>query len=215
MRIAIYRRVSTSGQDAENQRADCERIALARGWSLFDDYEDVASGAKRRPVWDEVLEHCRRGEYQAVVVWALDRIGRSRVQVAHDLAKLFRSGVDVVSVKDAWLDQAKGPLRDLLVQILGWVAEGERARLIERTNAGLARARAAGKTLGRPHVRIDLEALQKRLARNPHESVASLARMLGVSRATVRPLIVDAPCRGGVSKKGATDTPQKGEQNGC
>jgi DNA invertase Pin-like site-specific DNA recombinase len=209
VRAAIYRRVSTTGQDAENQRSECERIAVARGWA-WDDFQDVASGAKRRPHWDAVVERCRRGEYQAVVVWALDRVGRSRVQVAHDLAGLFRYGVEVVSVKDSWLDQARGPLRDLLVQILGWVAEGERARLIERTNAGLTRARAAGKVLGRPRARIDLEKLRERLARNPGESLASLARMFGVSRATVRPLKRKID----VSKKGITDASQKAAQSG-
>lgn len=150
MKAAVYLRVSSRDgrQDEANQEPECLELCQARGWTPLV-FRERESGAKIRPVWREVLELARRGQVRAVVVWALDRIGRTRVQVAHDLAELLRWRVDVVSVRDGWLDQA-GPMRELLVQVMAWVAEGERQRLIERTHAGLARARAQGKRIGRP-----------------------------------------------------------------
>jgi putative DNA-invertase from lambdoid prophage Rac len=143
------------------------------------------SAAKARPVWSRLLEAARIGEVKAIVVWSLDRIGRNRTQVAHDLAQLCRWGVLVVSVKDSWLDVPPGPLRDLLVQIMAWVAEGERARLIERTHAGLDRARAQGKRLGRPPADpFKLYAAAQRVEKGM--SVASAARLAGVPRSTLR-----------------------------
>ena len=151
MKAAVYLRVSSRDgrQDEANQEPDCARLCTARGWEPVW-YRERESGAKARPVWRAVMEAARVGQVRAVVVWSLDRTGRSRVQIVHDLAELLRWRVDVASVKDSWLDQAPGPTRDLLVQIMAWVAEGERLRLIERTHAGLARARAKGKKLGRP-----------------------------------------------------------------
>lgn len=131
------------------QEPECLQLCQARGWESVV-YRERESGAKARPVWRELVESVRRGQLGGVVFWALDRTGRSRVQVTHDLSELFRYGAEVTSVKDSWLDQAKGPMRDLLVQIMAWVAEGERARLIERTKAGQQRARDSGKRIGRP-----------------------------------------------------------------
>src|SRR5688572_3602070 len=145
MKAAVYLRVSSKDgrQDEANQEPDCARLCAARGWEpVF--YRERESGVKARPEWRRVIESARRGHVGAVVFWALDRIGRTRVQVAHDLGELGRWNVHVASVQDAWVDQPPGPLRDLLVQIMGWIAEGERARLIERTKAGLERARALG-----------------------------------------------------------------------
>jgi DNA invertase Pin-like site-specific DNA recombinase len=136
-------------QDEANQRPDCAKLCAARGWSPVW-FEEKESGAKERPEWRRALEAARRGEVGAVVFWAVDRTGRTRVQVAHDLSELFRWNVHVASVQDAWIDVGPGPARDLLVQVMAWVAEGERARLIERTKAGQARARLEGKTIGRP-----------------------------------------------------------------
>lgn len=149
-RAAVYLRVSSKSgrQDEANQEPDCVRLCEARGWAPIV-FRERESGAKVRPEWRAMLDKCRRGEFSAVVFWSLDRTGRNRVQIAHDIGELFRWGVDVTSVKDAWLDVPAGPLRDLLVQLMGWVAEGERSRLIERTKAGLDRARLMGKKLGR------------------------------------------------------------------
>lgn len=190
---AVYLRVSSKDgrQDEENQRPDCERLCAARGWVAVP-FVERESGAKARPVWAALVEAARRGEVGAVVFWALDRVGRTRVQVAHDVAELGRFGVHIASVQDAWLDQPPGPLRDLLVQIMAWVAEGERRRLIERTKAGQARARALGKRIGRPPIPAEtmrkLARAHEGLARTtPARSLpAAIARATGVPRGTVR-----------------------------
>ena len=153
MNAGVYLRVSTRKQDEENQEPDCARLCEARGWSPVW-YREQASGAKRRPEWDRLLEACRVGQLRAVVFWAVDRTGRNKVQIAHDLSELLRWGAVVASVKDAWLDTAPGPMRDHLIDVMAWVAEGERIRLIERINAGLTRARAKGVKLGRPPAEI-------------------------------------------------------------
>jgi len=172
MPAAVYLRVSSKdGRQTEaNQEPDCVRLCEARGWTprFFREQE---SGAKVRPIWRSMIEAARLGEVRAVVFWALDRTGRTRVQIAHDVAELARFGVSIASVKDAWVDQPAGPLRDLLIQIMGWVAEGERARLIERTRAGLDRARAQGKRFGRPRVDVKPAAILR----------ASALRLRGVS----------------------------------
>jgi DNA invertase Pin-like site-specific DNA recombinase len=157
---AVYLRVSSKGgrQDEANQEPDCVRLCEARGWTP-QFFREQESAVKDRPQWRAVVEAARRGNVRAVVFWALDRTGRTRVQIAHDIGELARFGVAVASVQDAWIDQPPGPLRDLLLQLMAWVAEGERRRLIERTRAGLDRARAQGKRFGRPPVEIKPAAL--------------------------------------------------------
>jgi DNA invertase Pin-like site-specific DNA recombinase len=147
---AVYLRVSTDRQDEANQEPECLRLCAARGWQARI-YRETESGAKRRPEWERVKNAVRTGDARAVVFWALDRAGRNRVQLAHDLGELWRWGAEIASVRDAWVDQPAGPLRDLLVQLMGWFAQTERDRLRERTRAGLARARANGVQLGRKH----------------------------------------------------------------
>lgn len=155
MNAGVYLRVSSRNgrQDEANQEPDCQRLCEARGWTPVW-FRERASGAKRRPEWDRLLESARVGELRAVVFWALDRTGRNKVQIAHDLSELFRWGAVVASVKDSWLDTPPGPMLDLLIDIMAWVAQGERTRTIERINAGLDRARAKGVRLGRPPAEI-------------------------------------------------------------
>ena len=96
-----------------------------------------------------ILTDARTGKVQAVVIWAINRLHRSMPGAINDILELDRLGVRVLSVREPWLDTS-GPVRPLLVAIFGWVAEQERNRLIERTKAGLERAKRAGKRLGRP-----------------------------------------------------------------
>lgn len=145
---AVYLRVSTDRQTAENQRADVLRLVESRGFApVF--YEEAESAAKARPVLDHLLADVRRGQHRAVAFWALDRAHRSMVATIEMVLELDRLGIPVLSTRELWLDTA-GPVRSLLVAIFGWVAEQERTRLRERTRAGLARARSQGKRLGAP-----------------------------------------------------------------
>ena len=155
-RAALYLRVSKAdgSQTVENQRPEVEQLVRARGFEVVHAYEEQASAAKHRPKYEAMLKDARRGRFQVLVVWALDRFGRSMVGNLQDVLELDRLGVQVVSVREAWLDTGS-PVRTLLIAIFSWVAEQERARLIERTKAGVAAARRRGARLGRPRARVD------------------------------------------------------------
>ena len=183
MKAALYIRVSTDKQTVENQLAELRQLAAARGHEPVI-YEEVESAAKARPVLDRMLADARAGRVRAVLVWALDRLQRSMIGSLQTVLELDRIGVPVVSVREPWLDTS-GPVRPLLVAIFGWVAEQERSRLIERTKAGLERARLQGKKLGRPRASpILLHAAAQKIAGGM--SVAEAARRSGVKRSTLR-----------------------------
>jgi DNA invertase Pin-like site-specific DNA recombinase len=180
-RIVTYTRVSTSDQTTANQLPEVEAMAAQRG-TVVSRYSETGSAAKRRPAFEAMLAAARRGEFDVLVVWAIDRFGRSLAQNVADLTELDRLGVAVVSVRETWLDTA-GPTRGLLVAILSWAAEQERARLIERTRAGLSRARAEGKSIGRPTREFDLERARSMIAAGATRR--DVAKELGVGVATL------------------------------
>ncbi len=181
-RAALYVRVSTDRQTAENQVAEVRQLAVARGFEPVI-YEEVESAAKARPVMEQMLADVRAGRLQAVAVW-VDRLHRSMTGAITTVLELDRLGVPVLSVREGWLDTS-GPVRPLLVAIFGWVAEQERTRLIERTRAGLARARAQGKRLGRPPASpILLHAARDLVAAGV--PVSEAARKKGVARSTLQ-----------------------------
>lgn len=183
-RAAVYVRVSTDRQTTDNQVADVRQLALARGYEPVL-YEEVESGAKaRRPVLERMLADVRAGRVQAVALWALDRLHRSMMSAINTVLELDRLGVPVLSVREGWLDTS-GPVRPLLVAIFGWVAEQERTRLIERTKAGLERARRQGRRLGRPPASPVLLYAARDLVQTG-VSVAEAARRKGLSRSSLR-----------------------------
>lgn len=179
---ALYLRVSTEEQTTANQQPELVAMAKARKLKIAETYEENASAAGVRPMFDRMLDDARRGRFGTIFVWALDRLGRSMVINVQTLLELDRIGVQVVSAREPWLDTS-GPVRSLLIAIFSWVAEQERARLIERTKAGLDRARTRGVRLGRPRVSLNLE-LAHRL-RGEGESVRQVARTLGVKPSTL------------------------------
>jgi putative DNA-invertase from lambdoid prophage Rac len=144
-RAAIYLRVSKANgsQTVENQRPEVEQIARARGLAIVHVYEEQASAVKHRPQYERMMRDAKKGSFNTLVVWALDRFGRSMTGNLTDVLELDRVGVTVVSVRESWLDTGS-PVRSLLIAIFSWVAEQERARLIERTKAGLEQARRRG-----------------------------------------------------------------------
>jgi DNA invertase Pin-like site-specific DNA recombinase len=150
---ALYLRCSDARGTISNQRPEVEQLARARGFDVLV-YEEVESAAKARPVFDQMLKDARAGHLQAVAVWALDRLHRSMKGAIDDVLELDRLGVRVISVQESWLDN-DGPVRPLLVAIFGWVAEQERARLIDRTRAGLARVALEARDYSGPPKSID------------------------------------------------------------
>lgn len=178
--VAIYARVSTHDQTCENQLLELRRYVAARGWTATEYVDTGVSGSKdRRPALDELSAGVKRHQVDAVVTWKLDRLGRNLRHLVIFLDDLNARGIAFVTLGEG-IDTST-PAGRLVAGVLGSIAEFERARIQERVRAGLARARAQGKRLGRRHspARRDLASC----ARLSH--VAAAAR-LGVSVPTVK-----------------------------
>jgi DNA invertase Pin-like site-specific DNA recombinase len=169
-------------------------MALAKGYRLeeLEVVEEVESGARRRPRLEELVTRCKRGEVVAVFVWALDRLSREGVAALVPLLEdLERHNVALYSYTEPWLDTV-GPVRELLLSVFAWVAKMERRRLVERTRAGLDRARRQGRRLGRPRAleRLSVDAAQvANLVKL--SGVSGAARALGIARGTVRKVVAE------------------------
>jgi DNA invertase Pin-like site-specific DNA recombinase len=182
VQAALYLRVSTERQTAENQVAEVHQLARARGFEPVV-YEEVESAVRKRPVFDRMMSDLRASRAQALCVWSLDRLARG-FQCFDIYRELSRLNVRVLSVREPWTD-TDGPARDLLVAVMSWVSGFERQRLIERTKAGLERARRQGKKLGRPR----LSPLKLAAAAADVEAGMSqrgAARKRGISEAALR-----------------------------
>jgi len=157
MRAAIYSRVSTSGngQSVEMQLRDLRELASRRGFEITHDYCDEGqSGAKSsRPALDEMLTDAKHGRFNVLLVWRLDRLGRSLVQLVRLLEDFRAWNVELVSFSEGIdFTTATGKL---MYQLLSAFGEFERECIRERVRAGLRNARAKGKRLGRPQVAVD------------------------------------------------------------
>jgi DNA invertase Pin-like site-specific DNA recombinase len=189
-RAAIYLRVSGDRQHTENQRPEIEQLARSRGLEIVKVYEEQVSAVKHRPEYAQMMKDAKRGAFDVMVIWALDRFGRSMVGNLADVLELDRVGVTVVSVRESWLDTGS-PVRNLLIAIFSWVAEEERNRLIARTKVGLEQARRRGAKIGRPRRRFDLDrARELRAAGHPLRAVA---KELGIGVATLSRALAGEP----------------------
>ena len=181
MRAALYARVSTSDQTAENQLLEVRAYVAARGWTVIEYVDEAVSGAREaRPALDRLVKDARRRKVDVVVCWRLDRLGRNLRHLVTLLDELQELGVAFVSLAEG-ID-ATTPAGKLQMHILGAIAEFERARIAERVRAGLARARANGTRLGRPKGDVPLE----RVTAVAHLSNREAASALGMSLATVK-----------------------------
>ena len=149
MRAAVYCRVSTTEQTTENQRLELQRYADARGWTIAEYLDDGISGTKeRRPALDRLMVDARRRRFDVLLVWRLDRLGRNLKHLINTLDELASLGVAFTSLNEG-IDTTT-PAGKLQLHLLAAIAEFERSRIIERVHAGIRRARAQGKRLGRP-----------------------------------------------------------------
>jgi DNA invertase Pin-like site-specific DNA recombinase len=153
-KAAIWARVSTTEQEAENQIAQLRTFATRRDLDVVQVYRLNGVSAwkgSQDPALQEVLAAGRAGAFDVLLVWSLDRLERRGPLAALQLVdRLARAGLRVVSLQEEWVDSVSGELRDLLVALVGWTNRWESQRRSERTKAGLARAIARGKPLGRP-----------------------------------------------------------------
>jgi DNA invertase Pin-like site-specific DNA recombinase len=180
MRAAIYARVSTLDQEPENQLQELRRYVDARSWGSVEYVDRGISGAKdRRPALDTLLADAKRRRFDVLVCWRLDRLGRNLRHLLTVIEELQALGIAFVSLNEG-ID-ATTPAGRLQLQMIGAFAEFERARIVERVRAGLARRRAQGKPLGRPRQTVSPDDL----ARTAGLSTRQAAAVLGVSHAAV------------------------------
>jgi DNA invertase Pin-like site-specific DNA recombinase len=176
MRAAVYARVSTFEQEPENQLQELRRYVGARGWTGTEFVDRGVSGSKdKRPALDALLKDAKRRRFDVLVCWRLDRLGRNLRHLVTMLEDLQQLGIAFVSLGEG-ID-CTTPAGKLQLHILAALAEFERERIRERVMAGLQRARAQGKRLGRPRRRpaaIDV----------PGGSVRAAAQAWGVSKST-------------------------------
>ena len=188
MKIALYARVSTRDgrQHTENQLQEMRRYALQHDWNIVREYVDRATGAKGVEGRDELaalMVDARARRFDLVLVWALDRFTREGVlQAFQYIERLTAAGVEFRSVTEEHF-QTSGPAGELFLAVAAWMAKQERAQLRNRINAGLDRARAAGKTLGRPRAGLDLTKLARLRAEGL--SVRQIAGVMKRSKSTV------------------------------
>ena len=187
-RAAIYGRVSTDGQTTGNQIVALREVAARRGWDIAEVYLDNGiSGAKgrdKRPGFDRMLKDASRRKFDVVMAWAIDRMGRSLRDLIEVIEHLEATGVDL------YLDQQNidttTPAGKLLFQVTGAFAEFERSMIRQRVSAGLARARAQGKRLGRPRLAAATERSIRAALADGSKGMLKIAAEHGVGSGTVR-----------------------------
>jgi putative DNA-invertase from lambdoid prophage Rac len=187
MRAALYARVSTHDQQTLDLQTEAMRSYLRdRGWDLTRQVKDVGSGAKERPGRESLLKAARRRELDVVVVWRLDRWGRSVADLMATLRELTELGVGFVSLTEA-LDLTT-PSGRAMAGMLAIFAEFEREILRERVRAGIAQARKEGRPHGRPRT-ASLKADEVCRLKAERLSHAEIARRLGIGRTSVRRIL--------------------------
>ena len=151
-RVALYARVSTLNghQDTEMQLSELREYATRRGLSIHEEYVDegVSGSKESRPALNRLMTDAQKCRFDAILVWKIDRFGRSLKHLVNSLADLSAYGVTFISLRDN-LDLST-PSGRLMFQIIGAMAEFERALIQERVRAGLRNAKAKGKRIGRP-----------------------------------------------------------------
>jgi DNA invertase Pin-like site-specific DNA recombinase len=186
-RAALYVRVSRDSQTVENQIRELRQVAGRRGWDVVEVYSDAgisgAKGRNGRPGLDSMLKDANRRKFDIVMAWAIDRLGRSLIDLLDTIQHLEACGVDL------YLDQqaidTTTPMGKLVFQVTGAFAEFERTMIRQRVKAGLKRAVAQGVKLGRPKIDSATERkVRKQLAKGV--GILKLAKSLGIGTGTVQ-----------------------------
>ena len=155
--VALYVRVSTADQDCELQLRELQEYANRFGWKIVETYQETMSGAKTsRPGLDQLLADARQRKFDCVLVWKLDRFGRSLVDCLDNIRILDLAGIRFIATTQGLDTDQRNPASRFLLQVLGAAAEFERSLIIERTQAGRRRYEAdydAGKVGKTTHSR--------------------------------------------------------------
>lgn len=184
---AIYARVSTKdrGQDTENQLQQLRAFCASQGWTVYQEYVDHASGknASGRAEFQRLFTDAAQRRFDTVIFWALDRFSREGVLATLTyLQRLSSYNVGYRSFTEGYLDSC-GMFKDAVLAILAVIAKQERVRISERVQAGLSRARAAGRVGGRPRGVFDRAKVQE--LRSAGLSITEIAAEMNVPRTSV------------------------------
>lgn len=188
MSVFAYGRVSTTQQSTENQRLEITNTGFQIDYWFADDGVSGKVCARQRPQFSRMLDKIRDGE--TLVVSKLDRLGRDAVDVLQTVQSLADRNIKIIVLQLGNTDLSS-PTGRLLLTMLAAVASMERDLLIERTQAGLMRAKAEGKKLGRPSKTTPKQKAEIVLRRCNGETISQLARNFGVSRATILAIASD------------------------
>jgi DNA invertase Pin-like site-specific DNA recombinase len=188
-RAVLYLRVSTFDQTTTNQERELREVAERIGCTIVKVYKDHGvSGSKgrdKRPEFDALCRAAARQEFDLVMAWSVDRLGRSLQDLVAFLSEIHTLGIDLFLLRQG-LD-SRSPSGKAMFQMLGVFSEFERAMIQERVRAGLARARSEGKTLGRPRIAEKTErAILAALSNKDRPGVRQIAASLGVGVGTVQ-----------------------------
>lgn len=187
---AIYARVSTDRQTTENQLRELKSVAARHGWRVVAEYIDRgvsgAKGREKRPELDKLLKAANRREFDTIMAWSVDRLGRSLQHLVSFLDDIHAKGVDLY-LHQQNIDTST-PSGKAMFQMAGVFAEFERSMIQERVCAGLARAKAQGKALGRPKVSQVIEARIRRERANGR-GILTIAKKLGVGTSVVQRVV--------------------------
>ncbi len=165
MKAVLYLRVSTSEQSTDNQLPEIREYCQRHGYEIIGTYQEQASAwaSGRQVELRRLMDDCQNGRpFDLLVTWSLDRLSRQGIASILNMITMLRLyGVRVVSLRESWME-AEGPMQELLLAVFAWAAQYESRIKSERTLAGLARARAEGKRLGRPRGSKDSEKRSRR-----------------------------------------------------
>jgi len=213
VRVAIYARVSTLDQDPDSQllalRTYCEGARhwpeeeshFPRAWVIVGEYVDrgVSGGVTSRPELNRLLADCRRRAVDVVLVWKFDRLARSTIHLLEVLRELAQLGIDFVSMTEA-IDTSTS-VGKMVYTFLGAIAEFERDLIRERTRAGMARARAGGKRIGRPVAGCDMERVRfLRSSEGGRLSLRKIAKLLSTTGNPISAAVLSRRLSHGVVK---------------
>ena len=184
---AIYARVSTNGQTTDNQVRELRKVARRHGWKISAEYIDHGvSGAKgrdKRPELDKLLKTANRREFDIIMAWSVDRLGRSLQHLVGFFDEIHAKGVDLY-LHQQNIDTST-PSGKAMFQMAGVFAEFERSMIQERVRAGLERAREQGKVLGRPKVSPRIETLIRQ-KREKGMGILKIAKVVRVGTSVVQ-----------------------------
>ena len=184
MRVAQYVRVSSHEQNSALQKAEMDRYIADRGWQCVEVYEDHISGAKSsRPGLNRLMEDAKRRRFAAVLVWKLDRFGRSLVDCLKNIEALEERGVVFIATTQNLNTSHSDSAGRFLLHILGAAAEFERSLIRDRVHAGIKQAKRDGKRLGRPRTVFNRDLVHK--LRDDGLSIREICARMDLSIGTV------------------------------